>query len=153
MIATWLQNRIQSRTGWGNQTTLWVILGMIIGLAVAALYLSQVVSFATTNREIEELIQDRDRLERLNEQYLSEIANLTTVPRLLERAESLGFRAATTQQIQYLGVEGYQPQQPNLPSQPEIFQIEIEPDYDETFGGWLQQQLDAIGQQFQSFGE
>ena len=69
-----------------------VILGTAILLALGSIYLSQVASFAITNRTIEDLIIQRDELKYTNEQLIAEIARFRTVPRLTLRAQDIGFR-------------------------------------------------------------
>ena len=66
-------------------------LGFFIALILGVLYLSQVASDAATNRRLTDLLAERDELERLNEQLRADIAELTSVPRLYDRAISLGF--------------------------------------------------------------
>ena len=131
------------------------ILGIAVLLILGSLYLSQVASFAITNREIEDLISQRDTLKRQNEQLIGEIASFRTVPRLYARAVEIGFRPATNSDIDYLLIEGYNPQRGNAPSvanapgQPAAGA----PIYDETFSGWLERQFNLLRDQFESFGE
>lgn len=153
MANTWLEHTLR-RTGWRpqNQAAALALLSLAVTLILGVLYLSQVASFATTNREIQALILERDRLERTNEQLRAEIASLKTVPRLLTRAEELTFAPAEAADIEYLVIDGYHPDQ-----EVEIdFEIEnpldLTPVYEETFGGWLRQQWDSLQQQFTDFG-
>ena len=156
MAEQWLRHTLGRRAfAPANQFTTLLILAVIIALTFGGIYLSQVASFATTNREIEDLIAQRDRLERANEQLRAQIASLETVPRLLARAEALGFREATANDIEYLVVEGYNPSRdvsvvPLEDSEDEF--LENSPVYDETFSGWLQAQLNSLRQQFENFG-
>jgi len=136
-----------------NQFSTLVLLAVLIMLIFGGIYLSQVASYATTNREIETLIEQRDRLERTNEQIRAEIANLETVPRLLARAETLGFRPAEATDIEYIVVEGYNPNRSeSVIALSADDSLNDEPQYDETFSGWLQQQFDSLRRQFESFG-
>ena len=153
MAENWLQHTFQ-RTRWQpqNQAVTLGALGVIIALILGALYLSQVVSFATTNREIEDLLVLRNDLEQTNEQLRTEIANFKTVPRLLARAQELGFRDAQQGDIEYMVIEAYNPNRadtvvPDVIEEPEIVI------YDETFQGWLQEQWDSLSSQFENFGE
>ena len=131
------------------------ILGVAVLLILGSLYLSQVASFAITNREIEDLISRRDQLKRQNERLIGEIASFRTVPRLYARAVEIGFRPASNSDIDYLLIEGYNPQrelapfETTAPSQLE----EAAPVYAETFSGWLERQFALLRDQFQSFGE
>jgi len=153
MSTSWFQHALR-RTGWRpqNQAVALGVLGVIMGLILGGVYLSQVASFATTNRQIEALIAERDRLERTNEQLRAEIASLETVPRLLARSQELGFRPALATDIEYLVVEGYNPNRGETVIELEANDDELIPVYDETFSGWLQQQVDSLTQQFNEFG-
>lgn len=150
---TWLQHTLAQR-GFQpqNQVVALIVLGILIVLVFGGIYLSQVANFATTNRQIGELIAIRDRLERTNEQLRAEIAALETVPRLMARAIELGFRQATANDIEYLVIDGYNPNRDK--SVVPLIGLETEsiPVYEETFSGWLQQQFDNLRRQFESFG-
>jgi hypothetical protein len=114
------------------------------------LYLSQVASFATTSRQLEQLIAERDELERRNEQLRVEIASFQSVPRLLSRAQALGFEPATPDRMEWLMIDGYNPERDQTVAPLDAPTI-ILPTYDETFWGWIQQQWDILRQQFDSF--
>ncbi len=155
MAQNWFQHtfrrqRFQSQT----QAVTLAILAVFIALVLGALYLSQVASFAITNREIEGLIDQRDDLERTNEQLIAEIASFKTVPQLLTRAQDIGFRPATNADIEYLVVEGYNPNRTLEFIETSSTQTELEtiPVYDETFSGWIEQQFSILRQQFEEFG-
>lgn len=122
-------------------------------LIFGGISLSQIANYASANREIETLIDERDQLERENESLRAEIASLQTVPRLLERAQELGFRPATGDDIEYIVVDGYNPNRSQtvveiVPEQ----EFDDTPQYDASFAGWLQQQWDNIVNQFRTFG-
>ena len=153
-MTQWVEHTL-GRRGWRPQNQAAILLGlaMVLALIFAGVYLSQVASYAATNREIATLIEERDRLEFANEQLRVEIAALKTVPRLAERAQQLGFRPATPQEVQYVVVEGYNPFRDvtvvNLETQENPVTAA---QYDETFSGWLQQQFDNLRWQFEGFG-
>ncbi|GAB1422653.1 hypothetical protein MASR2M15_28910 [Anaerolineales bacterium] len=154
MANQWFQHTIKRRR-WQprSQLTAFLALGIVIALIFGVIYLSQVATFATSNRQIEDLIAERDRLERTNEQLRAEIASLQTVPRLLARAQELGFRAATAENIEYLVVNGYDPDRKDfVPTQNFESEFVAAPVYDETFSGWLEAQLDSLRSQFEKFG-
>lgn len=154
MTQNWVQHALE-RSGWRPQRQVaWlVIFGVVITLIFGGAYLTQIANFATVNREIEALIEQRDRLERENEAYRAQTAEFQTVPRLLQRAETLGFRPATSADIEYLVVNGYNPNRSET-----VVSLVIEdgvddtPQYDATFRGWLSQQWDSLREQFASFG-
>lgn len=156
MSQTWFQHTFsRKRFRTRNQATAMAILGIAVLLLLGGLYLSQVASFAITNREIEDLISRRDQLKRQNEQLVGEIASFRTVPRLYARAVEIGFRPAANSDIDYLLIEGYNPQRDYMqletasPSQLE----EAAPVYAETFSGWIERQFTLLRGQFESFGE
>ncbi len=152
---TFNRKRFQTR----NQATALAILSVAILLILGSLYLSQVASYAITNREIEDLIARRDTIKRENEQLIGEIARFRTVPSLYTRAVEIGFRPATNSDIDYLLIEGYNPDRARLPaatpSLPETgaAAASAAPVYDETFSAWLAAQLRLLREQFDSFGK
>ncbi|NWF69638.1 MAG: hypothetical protein HXY40_11185 [Chloroflexi bacterium] len=151
MNDNWLQHTLR-RSGWRPQRQItWLLgVGVLIAIVMGALYLSQVAGFASTNRELEQLIAERDELERINEQLRAEIASFQSVPRLLARAQELGFSPAPPDRIEYLLVEGYDANRAATVAPLDDAQDAL-PTYDETFWGWLQQQWDLLRQQFDSF--
>ncbi len=149
--STWLQHAL-SRGGWRpqRQAIALGVLGVFIVLMMAALYLSQVAMEASRGREMRELVALRDEIERSNEELRVEIAELKSLAKLQERARALGFVQASTSDQLYLVVEGYQPYQEETVA-PLQEDIEDAPIYDESFGGWLQRQLDSLRDQFEAF--
>lgn len=120
-------------------------LGLLLAVIVGALvYLSQAALDATTGRQLEALIAERNILEQRNESLRSEIASLRSVPRLQQRAEELGFRLASPEDIDYVIVEQYDPRQTAVAPEAWSRRATPGPVYDETLAGWLQQQLDAF---------
>ena len=148
---TFSRKRFQTR----NQATALAILGVAILLILGSLYLSQVASFAITNREIEDLISRRDGLKRENESLIGEIASFRTVPRLFARAVEIGFRPSTNADIEYVLIPGYNPDREDIfvaSAASEAAQAAA-PVYDETFSSWLQAQFNHLRDQFESFGK
>jgi hypothetical protein len=129
-----------------------VALVLIVAIIIGALYLAQVTTISTTGRQNEELRVYRDRLVRENEQIRADIADLRSIPRLLRRAQELGFTYAGTAQIEYLIVDGYQPELVRSVA-PLVAENEPLPVYDETFSGWLQQQWLNLTLQFEEWTE
>ncbi len=155
MSQAWFQHTFsRKRFRTRNQATAIAILGVAILLILGSLYLSQVASFAITNRQIEDLISRRDQLKRQNEKLIGEIASFRTVPRLFARAVDIGFRPATNADIDYVLIAGYNPNRDRAPlaAVDESRGDAAAPVYEETFGGWLEQQLALMGEQFRSFG-
>ena len=82
----------------------------------------------------------------------AEIASLESMPRLEARAQELGFVPATESNIEYLVVDGYNPNR-QTSVVPLDAQAQPVPVYDEAFTGWVQQQLDSLRSQLQGFTE
>jgi len=139
---TWYEHALR-RSRWQPQRQIIALasLGFFIALILGALYLSQVASEATMNRQLSDLLAERDDLERTNEGLRAEIARKKAVPELLARAEALGFTVARPEQIEYLPIRGYVPHQPDTVAPIEETQEDVEV-YDETFTGWLEEQWD-----------
>lgn len=143
---TWIRHALK-RSRWQPQRQVVALatLGFFIALILGALYLTQVASEATTNRRLEALLDERDELERINEELRAELASLKSVGNLQVRAEALGFTLANQSQMLYLPVEGYQPNQPDTVAPIEVPETEEEQEfYDETFSNWLGRQWDTL---------
>ena len=136
------------RTSWRRQRQAVVLagLGLLMALVVGALvYLSQAAQDATTGRQLQLLIAERNRLVQDNESLRSGIASLRSVPRLQLRAQELGFELAKPEDIDYVIVENFDPRRTAVAPQTYL-QATAGPVYDETMAGWLQQQLDTFSQ-------
>ena len=153
MTHNWFQHtlsrrRFQTR----NQAATLAVLSIAIMLVLGSVYLSQVASFAITNRAIEDLIAQRDELKYTNEQLIAEIARYRTVPRLTARADEIGFRPATNLDIDYVVIEGYFPESNREFVVSAQSELDSSPTYDQTFGSWLEQQLAQLRAQLEAFG-
>ncbi|MFO7321550.1 MAG: hypothetical protein DIU68_007460 [Chloroflexota bacterium] len=141
------------RTHWRpqRQAVALATLSLIIGIIIGALYLAQSAAASTLGRQLEDMIALRNELEQENERLRAEIASLQSVPRLLARAQELGFTMASRDRIEYLTIEGYNPYRNQIVTRVETTRAETVPVYDESFSGWLQQQFDALSRQFEMF--
>lgn len=136
---TWIEHALK-RTGWRpeRQVVALAALGFAIALILGALYLSQVAREATTNRRLRDLLEQRDDLERVNEQLRAEIAGLESVPALRTRAQALGFTDAGRGSIEYLPVEGYRPTRLDTVAPIEaVDETAADNEYDESFTDWF----------------
>jgi cell division protein FtsL len=140
---------------WRNQTQFVATLTLIVvvGIIIAALYLIQTSTTTITARELREMGDHRDQLERDNERLRAEVAELQSLPRVMTRAAELGFHQADEAEIQYIIVDGYRYDRPKVtptltPTPPAPEQV-----YDETLGGWLRKQWDSLRKQFQEWRE
>lgn len=151
MSQQWFAHAME-RTRWRPQRQAVALgtLGVFVAIIIGALYLAQAAATSTLGRQLEELIAVRTELEQENERLRGEIAELRSVPRLLARAEELGFTKAGSSQIEYLIVDGYNPNRAQIITDSHEDERQI-PVYDESFTGWLQQQWDSFIEQLESF--
>ena len=147
----WFQHALR-RTQWQphRQAIALATLGLFVLIIIGALYLSQSASTSTLGRQLEVLIDERNRLEQANEQLRAEIASLQTVARLQGRAQELGFVPAGRSDIEYLVIDGYNHRRGETVA-PLQASAAVVPDYEESFVGWVQQQWDAFSRQLESF--
>jgi cell division protein FtsL len=121
---------------------------VVVGIIIAALYLIQTSTTTTTARELSEMTDRQDQLQRDNERLRAEIAAWQSLPRVMTRAAELGFRPADENEIQYLIVNGYRYDRPAVTPTPTPTPPAPEEVYDETLSGWLRKQWDSLKQQF-----
>ncbi|MEQ8672237.1 MAG: hypothetical protein RLP44_01225 [Aggregatilineales bacterium] len=135
----WMEHALK-RTGWRpeRQVVALAALGFAIALILGALYLSQVALEATTNRRLRSLLEQRDELERVNEDLRGQIAELESVPALRSRAQALGFQDAGRGSIEYLPVDGYRPPRIEIVTEDDgLIDVPPESEYDESFTDWF----------------
>src|SRR5690606_37878963 len=97
----WL-GHVLRRTGWRPQRQMLALgtLAVFVAIIIGALYLAQAAATSTLGRQLEEMVTVRNQLEQENERLRDEIARLQSVPRLLQRAQELGFVIAERSQIE-----------------------------------------------------
>ncbi len=120
-------------------------LGIFVVIIIGTLYLSQASQMSALGRELSDLIETRDNLEQTNEQLRAEIAGLQGMGRLQARAIELGFTFADRADIEYLVVEGYDPNRDTVVVQRDVEPTPL-PEYEESLIGWIQAQIDAYRQ-------
>jgi cell division protein FtsL len=147
--------RTYNPSPWHNQTQLVMTLALIvvIGIVIGALYLIQTSTTTITAREFNEMSDRRGQLERDNERLRAEIAELQSLPRVMTRAAELGFHEASEDEIQYIIVDGYQYDRPEVTPTPTPTPEEPQTVYDETLSGWMRKQWDSLKNQFQQWQE
>lgn len=150
-MSQWIQHTLD-RSRWRPQRQALALatLGLFVAIIMGALYLSQSSSTSAVGRQLEELILERDDYEQQNEQLRAEIASLQSMPRLEQRAADLGFLPADNDDIEYLVVDGYNPNR-QASVVPLVVETPTVPVYDESFIGWVQQQVDMLRHQLESF--
>ncbi len=130
-------------------------LGAFVAIIIGALYLSEASQTAALGRELIELEARRNNLEQTNQQLRAEIAGLQGMGRLQAAAQEMGFVFADRSDIEYLVVDGYNPSRdievaPVAQRQEEAPELPV---YDESLGGWLQQQIDNLRRQLEGFSQ
>lgn len=150
-MTNWLQHTLD-RSRWRPQRQVIALatLGLFVLIIIGALYLSQSAAASTLGRQLDDMLAERDELQQQNEQLRGEIALLQSMPRLQGRANELGFVPADAEDIRYIVIDGYDPNArvAVIAAAPEPTPL---PEYDETFGGWLQQQWDHFLAQVEAF--
>ncbi len=150
-MTNWIEHTLD-RSRWRPQRQVIALatLGLFVLIIIGALYLSQSSAASTLGRQLEDMLAERDELQQENERLRGEIAILQSMPRLQGRANELGFIPADAEDIRYLVIDGYNPN-----TTAAVIEIVPEaaplPEYEETFGGWLQQQWDAFRIQVEGF--
>ncbi|MBN1202182.1 MAG: hypothetical protein JXJ20_10035 [Anaerolineae bacterium] len=150
---SWLQYTLREQP-WRNQTQLVATLTLfvVVGITIATLYLIQTTTATTTARMLQQMDEQRERLERDNERLRAEIAEMQSLPRVMTRAAEMGFRDAGPDEIQYVIVDGYRYNRPQVTPTPTPTPVGPEQEvYDETLSGWLRKQWDALKQQFEDW--
>jgi len=135
---------------WRSQAQIVAILTLVVlvGVIIGALYLIQSTTTTTTVRELDQMSEERSRLERDNERLRAEIAELESLPRQMTRAAEMGFRPAQPNEIMWVPVQGYRYDRPQVTPTPTPTPEAPEPVYDETLSGWLRKQWATLKQQF-----
>ncbi len=80
-----------------------VCFGLLVLSLAGLLYLTQASALVTTMYQIEELQQEKQRLQRERDRLRAEIARHTTPERIKVRAQELGFESPA--QVEYLAIE------------------------------------------------
>jgi hypothetical protein len=147
---SWFRHTIR-QNAWRPQRQVIALgtLGLFVAIIIGALYLSQSASSASLGRELEVLIAERNSLEQQNEQLRAEIASLRSEPRLQGRAAEMGFVLATNDQIDWIVVNGYNPNRSETVAPITEEEVPL-PAYDESFSGWVQQQFESFAQQLET---
>ncbi|MFQ6100576.1 MAG: hypothetical protein ACE5OS_05000 [Anaerolineae bacterium] len=99
----WVTHGIKrGRFEMNSRTVLYLFTLVVVLTLVAALYLTLVSQTAARGRHIEQLRTELFRLRRENEQLEVEIAGESSIARLQERADDLGFGPA--EQLEFLAL-------------------------------------------------
>ncbi len=145
-----LLQRALNQIPWRNSSQVMTLIavGGLVAIIIGSLYLAQATVTATTFSELVQLKATRDFFQRSNSETEAQIALRRNISTLKGRAQALGFQPAGPDQIEYIVVEGYSPLRATPTPQPPLVPTIV---YDETFNGWVQQQWNALVQQFEAW--
>ena len=134
-IAPW---RVQ-RQWIGNALLVVVALAMI-----ATLYLDVTSQAAIAGREIQDLTASISTSQQASADLQTQLASLTSVQVMEQRALEIGFRQMKTQEAEYLVVPGYSVLEPKILSSAPVLQLSkltIPPEYNESLLVWLDKKI------------
>lgn len=119
------------------------LLGVVVVTMVSALYLNVTVRTAVAGREIQMLEDDIAVNERANADLETELAGLTSVEAMTQRALALGLQPASPDEITYVYVAGYHtPSAVNMSTSNEVSETPILlPVHTETLFDWFIRKL------------
>jgi len=134
-IAPW---RVQ-RQWIGNALLVVVALAMI-----ATLYLDVTSQAAIAGREIQDLTASITASQQSSADLQTQLASLTSVQVMEQRALEIGFRPMKPQEAEYLIVPGYSVLEPKILSSAPVLQLSkltIPPEYNESLLVWLDKKI------------
>ncbi len=123
------------------------LLGLVAVSMVAGIYLNITVRATLAGREIQLLQSKLIDDQQANADQETQLAGLTSVASMQQRAEAMGFQPADPGDITYVVVPGYTPQnavdmsQPGAASQGESQQPVLLPDYTKSLFDWVTRTL------------
>ena len=109
----WLQHVFQPSSWNPREQSKWILLmaGFLV-LFAGVVYVLQISAVASKRHELDELLSQRNALQRENEMLRQAISASQSLAELRERATAMGFRRANNEDIRYLDIEDYQTANP-----------------------------------------
>lgn len=135
---------------WRNfrQSTGNTLLGLVALLVMAGMYLAVNGRLAAAGRELLNLERRRAELLRETTTLASQLADLTSPQKLLERAASMGFHPAHAKDTEYIVIEGYLPpagfRAPAPIGSPVGPSGGLSPAYTETLADWVLRAVEQV---------
>jgi cell division protein FtsL len=123
------------------------LLGLVAVSMVAGIYLNITVRATLAGREIQLLEPTLSSEQRTNSDLQTQLAGLTSVGSMQERATAMGFSPANPEDFTYVVVPGYEPQtavdmsQPEQAGQDQSLQPTLLPEYTESLFDWITRTL------------
>lgn len=127
------------------------LLGLVAVSMVAGIYLNITVRATLAGREIQSLQQQLIDGRQKNSDLETQIAGLTSVASMQDRADAMGFAPADLGDITYVTVPGYDPQntvdmsQPQSPNATASNSPLLLPSYTESLFDWITRKLVSSG--------
>ena len=126
----------------------WLVMflaGVMIAGLVAGLYLNVTARAAIAGREIQSIEAQIAVDERANADLQTQIATQLSYDQLYRRAVALGFEPLSRDNVEYMVVPGYFPQQTVEFSQPavETDVLASSPEFSESLFDWIGRQIEA----------
>lgn len=123
-----------------------VLLAVAVSAMIAALYLDVTARAAIAGREIQDLTAAIAASEQTSADLQTQLAALTSVSVMKERALALGFRPIEPDEVEYLVVPGYAAPQPEIllsASPPQLSAPNIPPEYTQSLLDWFEEALSS----------
>jgi hypothetical protein len=124
------------------------LLGLVALLVLAGMYLAVNARLAEAGRTLLTLENRRAELQRETTMLASQLADLTSPERLLERAASMGFRPAHAKDTEYVVIDGYTPPADFRAPPPLGSPVEpsggLSPAYTETLADWVLRAVEEV---------
>jgi len=122
------------------------LLGLVAVAMVAGIYLNITVRATLAGREIQLLQATTDDNQRANSDLETQLAGLSSVRAMQQRATAMGFQPADPGDITFVVVPGYAPQTAvdmSTPDNNRSLQMVLLPEYTESLFDWLTRKLSA----------
>jgi hypothetical protein len=131
-----------------RQSTGNTLLGLVALLVLAGMYLAINGRLADAGRQLLTLEKRRSELLRETTIIASQLADLTSPERLMERAASMGFHPAHAKDTEFIVIEGYTPPAGFRAPAPLGSPVEpsggLSPAYTETLADWVLRTVERV---------
>lgn len=121
------------------------LLILVSGALIAGIYLNVTARAATIGRQIQRLNLAVEKMERINADLQTQLAQLTTAAEMEERARQIGFRPVEPGETLFVVVHGYDEPSPTIlapPPKPTLsLKSSIPADFTESLLDWIKKQI------------
>lgn len=141
-------NQAYSLTPWRKQLQIigLFLVVLVVFALIAGVYLNVNARAATIGRQIQNYHQEIEALEFRIADQQSQLAIITSASEMEKRAQDLGFRPATTEEILYIQVEGYNGRSAAVMASESVTYVPaspviVSPAYTQSLLDWVTQEL------------